>query len=594
VLEALREESEVDEILAIARRPAHLRDDRVEFVAANIVNADLASLFAGADAVLHLAWAIQPSHNENATRAINVTGTRRVLQAVVDAGVPRIVYASSVGAYSPGPKDRRVDESWPTDGIESLFYSRHKAAVEHMLDDFEREHPDIGVVRVRPGLIFKRDAASGVQKLFAGRLLPRPLVRHDRIPVVPDIERLRFQAVHSLDAGDAYRRALLSDVTGPFNLAAEPVLDPQTLAETFGARTVPMRPGIIRRGAQLSWHARLQPSPPGWFDLALAVPLLDSGRAHDELGWTPRVSATAALTELLDGISDGAEYPTPPLLRKSSTTPSTPTGVPMPDSNRPLALVTGAATGIGHELSKVFAQNGFDLIITEHDAPVTDTVTAATAAGAQVDTVPVDLASEVDVRRLWERISSDGRPLAAAALNAGRGIGGDFATGTDLEDELEVVDLNVRSVVQLSKYIVRDMVERDEGRILFTSSIASTMPGAYQAVYNASKSFVQSFALALRNELKDTGVTTTSLMPGATDTPFFQRAEMLDTDVGKSNKDDPAQVAQDGFDALMAGDERAVSASMKTKLQAKSSRLMPDSVKAEMHSKMAKPGSAKK
>src|SRR5206468_4412294 len=154
------------------------------------------------------------------------------------------------------------------------------------------------------------------------------------------------------------------------------------------------------------------------------------------------------------------------------------------------------------------------------------------------------------------------------------GMGGAFATDTDLRQELQIVDLNVRSTVHLAKHVVRDMVARDEGRILFTSSIASTMPGSFQAVYNASKSFVQSFAVALRNELKDTGVTVTSLMPGPTETEFFERAEMLDTKVGSGAKDDPADVARDGFEALMNGDERVVSHSLKTKVQGGASRIL--------------------
>lgn len=207
-----------------------------------------------------------------------------------------------------------------------------------------------------------------------------------------------------------------------------------------------------------------------------------------------------------------------------------------------------------------------------------------------MQTVELDLAGADGVDELWRKVQASDRPLAAAALNAGRGAGGAFATGTSLADELEIVDLNVRSTVHLAKHVVQDMVARDEGRILFTSSIASTMPGAFQAVYNASKSFVQSFALALRNELKDTGVTITSLMPGPTDTEFFERADMMDTKVGADDKDDPADVARDGFEALMASEERVVSASLKTKLQGRASRLMPDGVKAEMHRKMAEPG----
>jgi uncharacterized protein len=209
--------------------------------------------------------------------------------------------------------------------------------------------------------------------------------------------------------------------------------------------------------------------------------------------------------------------------------------------------------------------------------------------------VQVDLATPAGVEELYARIKADGRPVDAIALNAGIGAGGAFATDTDLDQELQLVDLNVRSTVHLAKLVVRDMVARGEGRMLFTSSIASTMPGSFQAVYNASKSFVQSFALALRDELKDTGVTVTALMPGPTETGFFERANMLDTRIGASDsKDDPVDVARDGFEALMNGDERVVSHSLSTKLQGRGSRFIPDSAKAAMHRRMAEPGSAKK
>src|SRR5215218_952720 len=262
---------------------------------------------------------------------------------------------------------------------------------------------------------------------------------------------------------------------------------------------------------------------------------------------------------------------------------------------RPLAVVTGASSGIGLELAKQFASNGYDLVVAAEDAELAPAAAEVQALGVQVEAVQVDLATDEGVEELNRRITATGRPVAAVALNAGVGAGGAFANGTSLEDELRIIDLNVRSTVHLAKHVVPDMVARDEGRILFTSSIASTMPGAFQAVYNASKSFVQSFALALRNELKDTGVTVTSLVPGPTDTEFFERAEMMDTAVGTSDsKDDPADVAKDGFEALMAGKERVVSASMTTKAQGRMSRVLPDAAKAEMHRKMAEPGSGKK
>ena len=266
----------------------------------------------------------------------------------------------------------------------------------------------------------------------------------------------------------------------------------------------------------------------------------------------------------------------------------------MPSENpRPLALVTGASSGIGLELAKQFASGGFDLIVTAEDAELAGAAREVETLGAHVEAVQVDLTAGGGVDELYARVTATGRPLAAAALNAGVGAGGAFATDTRLEDELRIVDLNVRSTVHLAKHVVRDMVARDEGRILFTSSIAATMPGSFQAVYNASKSFVQSFALALREELKDTGVSITSLQPGPTDTEFFERADMLDTKVGAGKKDDPADVARDGFEALMAGEERVVSASLSTKLQGRGSRFLPDSAKARMHRKMAEPGSAK-
>ena len=263
-------------------------------------------------------------------------------------------------------------------------------------------------------------------------------------------------------------------------------------------------------------------------------------------------------------------------------------------STRPLALVTGASSGIGLELARQFGFNGFDVVIAAEDDELTEAARRVKSSGATVDAVQVDLATPEGVEELWRRVKADGRPLSAAALNAGVGAGGAFATDTDLEGELRLIDLNVRSTVHLAKHVVREMVDRNEGRILFTSSIASTMPGPFQAVYNASKSFVQSFALALRNELKDTQVTVTSLMPGPTDTEFFERADMEDTRVGAGEKDDPEEVARDGFEAMMNGDERVVSASLSTKLQGRGSRFMPDSAKAAMHRQMAEPGSGKK
>jgi len=256
---------------------------------------------------------------------------------------------------------------------------------------------------------------------------------------------------------------------------------------------------------------------------------------------------------------------------------------------RPFAVVTGASSGIGFELAKVFAENGYDLLVTAEDVEIEVAHRELNQIAASVECAREDLSSEQGVQRLYDRIKASARPVDVLCLNAGIGEGGDFARETDLRKELRLIDLNVRSTVQLCKLVVGDMVARDEGRILFTSSIASTMPGSFQAVYNASKSFVQSFALALRNELKDTGLTVTSLMPGPTETEFFDRAGMEDTPIGEGPKDDPADVARQGFEALMAGKERVVSAGIKTKAQAIAAKALPDSVKAELHRKQAQP-----
>jgi short-subunit dehydrogenase len=262
----------------------------------------------------------------------------------------------------------------------------------------------------------------------------------------------------------------------------------------------------------------------------------------------------------------------------------------MTDS-RPLALVTGASSGIGLELARQFAENGFDLVVNSASAALAPAAQELRGAGANVQEVQADLRTADGVNALWAAVTATGRPLAAAALNAGVGEGGAFVDN-DLDDELEIIDLNVTSTVRLAKHVLRDMAARGEGKVLFTSSIASTMPGSFQAVYNASKSFVQSFAEALQEELKDSGVTITSLMPGPTETNFFHRADMDDTKVGASKKDDAAQVAEQGFEALMKGKGKVVAGSLGTKTQEAVGSVIPDRVKAAMHRGMAEPGSA--
>jgi UDP-glucose 4-epimerase len=313
LLRALAADDRVQSVVGIARRRPREEFSKTTWVEVDVSRDALEPHMRGADAVVHLAWLIQPSRDEATLRSTNVHGSARVFEAAARAGVPRLVYASSVGVYSPGPKDRAVDETWPTRGIATSFYSCHKAEVERILDRFEATHPGVRVVRMRPGLIFKREAASEIRRLFIGPLLPGFLLRRSLIPVVPAMPRLRFQAVHSDDAGEAYRLALTRDVRGPFNIAAEPVLDPGELGRLLGARPVPVPARLLRAAAAVTWRLRLQPAPEGWVDMALAVPIMDVSRARHELGWAPRLTAGDALLDLLRGLREGAGEKTPPL-----------------------------------------------------------------------------------------------------------------------------------------------------------------------------------------------------------------------------------------------------------------------------------------
>ncbi len=262
-------------------------------------------------------------------------------------------------------------------------------------------------------------------------------------------------------------------------------------------------------------------------------------------------------------------------------------------SNRPFAVVTGASSGIGLELAREFARNGFDLLVTAEDGGISDAAQNIATQGCTIQTVQTDLADYQGVEKLYAQMLAIGRPLDAIAINAGVGVGGDFAH-TDLEAELKLIELNVTSSVHLAKRVVPDMVARRQGKILFTSSIAATMPGPFEAVYAASKAFLLSFSEALRDELKDTGVTVTALMPGPTETNFFHRAGMDDTKVGAGKKDNAAEVAHQGFEALMAGKDKVVAGSFKNKLQATLGDMLPDATKAKIHRSMAEPHSADK
>jgi short-subunit dehydrogenase len=256
-----------------------------------------------------------------------------------------------------------------------------------------------------------------------------------------------------------------------------------------------------------------------------------------------------------------------------------------------LAVVTGASSGIGYELARQFAQNGFDLLIVAEDGTIHDAASSLQTIGAEVQAVQADLADYTGVEKLHQAIQSNGRPVDALAINAGVGVYGDFTRETNLRDELNLINLNVTSAVHLAKLVLPEMVSRKSGRVLFTSSIAATMPGPLYATYAASKAFLLSFSEALREELKDTGVTVTALMPGATETNFFARAGMGATKVGQAEKDDPAEVAREGFEAMMEGRDKVIAGSFKNKVQATLGGMLPETVQAGIHRKQLEPSS---
>ncbi|SCL16593.1 NAD-dependent epimerase/dehydratase family protein [Micromonospora inyonensis] len=343
LLRRLRRESGLD-LVGVARRfpdpSAGPPYDTVEWHSCDIGEPgavdQLAGVFAGADAVVHLAWQIQPSHDQRQLHRTNVGGSRAVVEAVLRAKVSALVHASSVGTYAPGPKDHPVSERWPTTGVRASSYSRHKAQVEELLDGVEREHPELRVVRLRPGLVFQRDAATEITRYFLGPFAPVRLLRYGRLPLVPTHRRLRMQAVHADDVADAYARAVLSDARGAFNVAADPVLTPELVARHFHGWTVPVAAPLLRTAAALTWRARLQPVDPGWVQLALGVPLMSSQRAETELGWRPERDALTALRELFAGMADGGHTPSPPMTARHDL------------AGRPGGLLLGRPAGHGN------------------------------------------------------------------------------------------------------------------------------------------------------------------------------------------------------------------------------------------------------
>jgi UDP-glucose 4-epimerase len=317
VLRALGELPEVEAIVGVATRlperqqaETH-RVDKATFVAADVSRADLAPVMQGADAVIHLAWRFQPTHDPPELLRTNVEGSRRVFDAAVRAGVPALLHASSLGVYAPGPKGKPVDETWPATGVPTSRYSRHKVEVERLLDDLEQRERGLRVVRFRPVPIFKREAAAHIHRLLLGPLVPRFAFDRRVTRLLPVPEDLAIQCVHTSDVADAFARAVVRDVRGAFNLTAGPPLDAGALGAALGAGRWRVSGDSLRRLVDMSWKLRLQPTDVGWIDLAYLVPFIDAERARRELDWTPRVGANEALAELLGGLRDGAGLATP-------------------------------------------------------------------------------------------------------------------------------------------------------------------------------------------------------------------------------------------------------------------------------------------
>ena len=316
-LGAMAADERIEKIVAIARRGTSLILPKVTFVSGDVSKDDPTRWFEGVDAVVHLAWEMESARDRQRSWKNNVEGSARVFSAAARAGVGAIVHASSAGVYSPGPRDKLVEESWPRDGVPTSLYSLEKAAVERELDSIQTRFPRLRVVRLRSALVFKREAASAIQRLFLGRYFPHWLLKPGRIPPIP--EKLMLQCVHSLDVGEAFRRAVVRNVRGAFNLATDPVLDSRALASALGTRTANISPKVLRSLAAAAFRLHLAPSEPGWIDLAFGSPLLCSRRAREELLWRPRFDSVATLLELLKGIREGSGSETPPLTPRSGS-----------------------------------------------------------------------------------------------------------------------------------------------------------------------------------------------------------------------------------------------------------------------------------
>lgn len=413
LLRALDAEERVTDIVGIARRlPDATADpyraarwERVDIAlpaddpaAERGVVARLADALTGVDVVVHLAWLIQPNRNRELLRRANVDGTRRVVEAMLRAGVPRLVCASSVGAYSGVSDDERRDESWPTGGIRTSHYSADKADQERVLD--EAESRGLSVARVRPALVFDGSAGAQITRLFLGALVPPRLLAPGRLPLLPLPAGLRMQVVHGDDLADAYRRIVIGGADGAFNIAAEPVLDADAIAAIVDhGRHLDLPPALLRPLLNAAWRAHLVAADPGWLDMAMRVPVMDTTRAREELGWRPTRDAAHTLREVLRAIAAGSGTASAPMRERRR----------WPHDHRPQGAVPAdrgdAPTTVadGHRVPVELERELLGLYLSDH-------LTGATAGAARIRRMATGFADTdigPELARLADEIASE-------------------------------------------------------------------------------------------------------------------------------------------------------------------------------------------
>ena len=390
VLTALHERPEVSSVLGIARRmpdqgaePYAQADwasiDIGAAVKAPEAIAHLTKAFADVDAVIHLAWLIQPNSKRDLLHRVNVEGTRNVARAAAAAGVDTLVAASSVGAYSPSPGLEVRDESWETGGISTSHYSVDKAAQERVLDEFEAEHPEVTVTRLRPALIFSAAAASEIQRYFLGSWMPVQALKAGRPPLLPLPQGLRIQAVHADDMGAAYAAAAVAGVKGAFNICADDVLGVQDLADIVGdgknVRPVELPPSMVRTAMSAGHLTGLVAADPGWLDMGMNVPVMDNARAKAELGWKPTRTAADAVAELLGGMIEGTGADSVPMRPRDAG------GGSLPVSAVPGGADAGEGASAGKGSPRISEDVDRDLL----NLYISDHLTGATAGMSRIE-----------------------------------------------------------------------------------------------------------------------------------------------------------------------------------------------------------------